>query len=136
MVDIFFCSFVDFTDGFLGGGIDGLEGLAILAFDKLIVDEAAIIEVSLLCLRSRTLGESAEEGYHRIKCGVKPITGQELPLPTVQSSQCSELKKIQDEGETHSPVGCSYLPAAGVSKDTETDMLGDRSMGSCCYKFR
>lgn len=50
--------------------------------------------------------------------------------------QCSELKKILDEGETHSPVGCSYLPAAGVSKDTETDMLGDRSMGSRCYKFR
>lgn len=48
VVDIFFCSFVDFADGFLGGGIDGFEGLAILAFDKLIVDEAAIIEVSLL----------------------------------------------------------------------------------------
>lgn len=39
VVDIFFCSFVDFADGFLGGGIDGFEGLAILAFDKLIVDE-------------------------------------------------------------------------------------------------
>lgn len=47
MVDIFFCGFVDFADGFLGGWVDGLEGLAILTFDELVVDEAAITDVSL-----------------------------------------------------------------------------------------
>lgn len=26
-------------------------------------------------------------------------------------------------GETHSPVGCSYLPVAGVSRVAERDML-------------
>lgn len=55
MVDIFFCGFVDFADGFLGGRVDGLEGLAILAFDELIVDEAAITEVSL-CGLERLVG--------------------------------------------------------------------------------
>lgn len=44
----------------------------------------------------------------------------------------SELKKMKDERETHSPVGCSYLPVAGVSNVTETDMLGVQSMGSWC----
>ena len=47
MVDIFFCGFVDFANGFFGGGVDGFEGLAILAFDELIVDEAAITRVSI-----------------------------------------------------------------------------------------
>ena len=51
MVNIFFCGFVDLADGFLGGGVDGLESLAILAFDKLVVDEAAITEVSVRCDR-------------------------------------------------------------------------------------
>ena len=30
---------------------------------------------------------------------------------------------MDEGGETDSPVGCSYLPAAGVSSVTETDML-------------
>lgn len=47
VVDIFFCGFVDFADGLLGGWVDGLEGLAILAFDELVVDEAAITRVSI-----------------------------------------------------------------------------------------
>ena len=42
MVDIFFCGFVDFADGFFGSWVDGLEGLSILAFDELVVDETAI----------------------------------------------------------------------------------------------
>ena len=29
-------------DGLLGGGIDGLEGLAVNAFDELIVDESDV----------------------------------------------------------------------------------------------
>ena len=45
MVDIFFCGFMDLADWFLGGGIDGFKGFAILAFDELVVDEAA----STLC---------------------------------------------------------------------------------------
>ena len=53
MVNIFFCGFMDFADGFLGGGVDGLESLAILAFDELVVDEAAITDVSW---RSGTFG--------------------------------------------------------------------------------
>ena len=40
VVDIFFCGFVDFADSFLGGGVDGLESLAILTLDELVVDEA------------------------------------------------------------------------------------------------
>lgn len=47
MVDIFFRGFLDFANGFLGGRIDGLKGLAILALDELIVDEAASTWVSL-----------------------------------------------------------------------------------------
>ncbi len=47
MVDIFFGGFVDRADGFLGGGVDCLESLAILAFNELVVDEAAIMGVSL-----------------------------------------------------------------------------------------
>ena len=42
VVDIFFRGFMDFADGFLGCGVDGLKGLAILAFDELVIDEAAI----------------------------------------------------------------------------------------------
>ena len=56
VVNIFFCGFMYFADGFLGGRVDGLEGLAILAFDELIVDEAAIIEISGQSLRSGTFG--------------------------------------------------------------------------------
>ena len=40
VVDIFFGGFVDCADRFLGGGVDGLESLAILSFDELVVDEA------------------------------------------------------------------------------------------------
>ena len=40
VVDIFFGGFVDFADGFLGGGVDGLKSLAILSLDELVVDEA------------------------------------------------------------------------------------------------
>ena len=46
MVDVFFCGLMDMADGFLGGRIDGFEGLAILAFDELVVDEAAAKPVS------------------------------------------------------------------------------------------
>lgn len=53
VVDIFLCGFVDFADGFLGGGVYGLERFTILAFDELVVDEAAITGVSS---RSRTFG--------------------------------------------------------------------------------
>ena len=53
MVDIFLCGFVDFADGFLGGGVYGLESLAVLAFDELVVNEAASTGVSS---RSRTFG--------------------------------------------------------------------------------
>ena len=47
MVDVFFCGLMDCADGFLGGRIDGFESLAILAFDELVVDEAAANPVSL-----------------------------------------------------------------------------------------
>ena len=40
VVDVFLGGFVDGDDGLLGGGVDALEGLAILAFDELIVDES------------------------------------------------------------------------------------------------
>ena len=40
VVDIFFGGFVDFADSFLGGGVDALKSLAILAFDEFVVDEA------------------------------------------------------------------------------------------------
>ena len=41
MVDIFFCGFMDFANGLLGGGVDALESLAILTLDEFVVDEAA-----------------------------------------------------------------------------------------------
>lgn len=47
MVNVFFRGFLDFANGFLGGRIDGLKGLAILALDELIVDEAVSTWVSL-----------------------------------------------------------------------------------------
>lgn len=47
MVDILFRGFVDCADRFLGGWVDALEGLAVQAFDELVVDEAAITVVSL-----------------------------------------------------------------------------------------
>lgn len=47
MVDVFLCSFVDGCDGLFIAGIDALEGLAILAFDEFIVDEAVAIIVSV-----------------------------------------------------------------------------------------
>ena len=40
--------------------------------------------------------------------------------------QESSASRGNDRGrkrETYSPVGCSYLPAAGVSRVTDTDML-------------
>ena len=39
VVDIFFGGFVDFADRLLGGGVDGLESLAILSLDEFVVDE-------------------------------------------------------------------------------------------------
>ena len=39
----------------------------------------------------------------------------------VKRARGEEVKNI---GNTHSPVGCSYLPVTGVSNVTETDMLG------------
>ena len=62
--------------------------------------------------------------YRRIRCGVEAEDGDESPLPTVLCST-----EIEDERETHSPVGCSNLPVEGVSRVTETDMLG---MGLWC----
>lgn len=40
VVDILLGGLVDGHDGLLGGGVDALEGLAILAFYELVVDEA------------------------------------------------------------------------------------------------
>ena len=57
MVDIFFCGFVDFADGFFVGRVDGLKSLSILAFDELVVDETAITRFSV---RSRTFGGGAD----------------------------------------------------------------------------
>ena len=50
-----------------------------------------------------------------------------------QRDQLYEAKRargeeVKNERNTHSPVGCSYLPVAGVSKVTDTDMLGSESM--------
>ena len=53
MVNIFFGGFVDLADGFLGGRVDGLKGIAVLAFDEFVVDEAAMTGISL---RSRAFG--------------------------------------------------------------------------------
>ena len=41
-IDIFFGGFVNGCDGLLGGGIDGLEGLAVNAFDEFVVDESDV----------------------------------------------------------------------------------------------
>lgn len=48
-------------------------------------------------------------------------------------------EELKNDGNTHSPVGCSYLPVTGVSKVTETDMLGKsqwffRKMNYKCVK--
>ena len=45
-----------------------------------------------------------------------------------------ECTKVESVRETHSPVGCSYLPAAGVSRVTETDIL-DMSVMINIYIF-
>lgn len=69
MVDIFLCGFMDFADGFFGGWVDGLESLAILAFNELVVDEAAFTRVSTaVCGLERVVGAAR---YRRIRCGVK-----------------------------------------------------------------
>jgi len=39
-VDILLGSFTDGADDFFGGGVDGLEGLAVDTFDKFVVDES------------------------------------------------------------------------------------------------
>ena len=61
---------------------------------------------------------------HGIRCGVKPIASRtkESPLPTMQFF---EVEKVEKDGATYSPVGCSYLPVAGVSRVTETDILDE-----------
>lgn len=84
MVDILLRGFMDFTDGFLGGGIDGLESLAILAFDELVVDEAAITDVSR---RSGTFGGGGEISSDKVRGNSDER--QESLLPTVQ---CLEWK--------------------------------------------
>jgi len=43
MVDIFLCSFVDGCDGLLGGGVDALKCLPILALDEFVVDESVAV---------------------------------------------------------------------------------------------
>lgn len=77
MVDIFLSGFVDFADRFLGGWVDGLEGLAILTFDELVVDEAAIItrgsaSTLFVCGLECVVGAAS---YRRIRCGVKADDG-------------------------------------------------------------
>lgn len=56
MIDIFFRGFVDGYDGFLGGGIDCLEGLAVFTFDEFVIDEAGVVMVSNISWRGRVLG--------------------------------------------------------------------------------
>lgn len=46
VVDVFLCGFVDFADGLFVARVDDFERLAILAFYKLIVDEAERVVVS------------------------------------------------------------------------------------------
>lgn len=40
-----------------------------------------------------------------------------------------EGEEVEERKKTDSPVGCSYLPAAGISRVTETDILAYRLMG-------
>lgn len=67
MIDVLFCSLMDFADRFLGRRIDGFESLAILALDELIVDEAASTRVSLW---PGTLGGDRDTSLCYVKCGV------------------------------------------------------------------
>lgn len=46
-VDILLCRLVNGDDGLLGGRVNGVEGLAVNAFDKLAIDEAKAKSVSL-----------------------------------------------------------------------------------------
>ena len=63
-VDIFLRGFVDGDDGFLGGGVDGLECFAILTFDEFVVDEAVKIQLLLFVYDGVCMTE--------IWCGVEP----------------------------------------------------------------
>lgn len=67
---------MDFANGFLGGRIDGLKGLAILAFDELIVNEAKSTRVSLC---SGPIGLRWGRDVVGLKCGVNAMTGQKSP---------------------------------------------------------
>ena len=120
VIDIFFCGFVDLTDWFLGGGVDGLESLAILAFDKLVINKAAITGVSVRCER---FGGGGEISWDQVRGKADDGAGVAVASSALRCGEDSE-----GEGETHSPVGCSNLPAAGVSRVAERDMLG---MGLC-----
>ena len=61
MVDIFFCGFVDLANGFLGGRVDGLKCLSILALDEFVVDETAMTRFSV---RSRRFGGGGDMSWN------------------------------------------------------------------------
>lgn len=92
MVDIFFSGFVDFADGFLGGGVDGLESLAILTFDELVVDEATITGSACGLGRLVGLGWGGAR-YHRMRCGVKSMADQSRRCH--QCTQCFEVERLR-----------------------------------------
>ena len=75
-------------DRFLGGRVDRFKGLAVNAFDEFIVDEAG---------PGRREEESASVGLQASTPG--------MDLGGKRGSQTG-----QEKVETHSPVGCSYLP--------------------------
>lgn len=83
---------MDFADGFFGGGIDHLEGLAILAFDELVVDEAAI---SLVSLRPGTFGGGGEISSDKVRG--KGYEGTTSPLPRVQCLRL-RVRDLQSSG--------------------------------------
>ena len=92
MVDIFFCGFMDCANGFLGGRVDGFEGLAILTFDELVVDEA--VGQWSACGPERLVGV-AKCHRIRIRCGVVGDDSARVILAHGGCGACSDMKKFR-----------------------------------------
>ena len=81
---------MDSTDGLLGGGVNGLERLAVDTFNIFVVDETARSDFSAL-----------------------DLTGEKRDL------------LLEGSDKTYRPVGCVYLPPAGVWSSTEVMIAVD-----------
>lgn len=122
---------MDGDDGFLSGGVDGLEFLAVHAFGPFPVDESEIFGSRLSAWGTRNLGCGLTRwGKSMNGAGGGGPCGFAAASPTLTKSGGGGggitrmmIMMTKKKFPTHSPVGCSYLPVAGVSNVFDKDII-------------